>query len=146
MNKTTFKVALKRVEIYHVEVSAEGYSEAIEAAAKKATLTHCEPVETFFSPYEVQQTGEPWVHVSWYDLHGPGDVVVGTRAIGNRFTAAEVDLIHTRLQSLGLKIEDSWNGSGTDTVSFRCSGRVGTNQFTKEQKNILNAPRPEDLG
>lgn len=139
---TTFKVVMRRIEAFEVEVTATDYSDAISVAQNRF---HELPAKRLEKPYwqnlEVVQTGEPWVDVYWYDLHGPGDIVVGKRSIGNEFTAEDVELLDRRLRSLGLTVLDNWNGEGCDTVSFRCGGRKGREAFTAEQQAVLNAPR-----
>ena len=88
-----------------------------------------------------RQLGEPWVYTSgWYDLHGPGPVVVFQRAVGNAFTEREVEVLGERLNTLGLNVEDHWNGVGCGQVSFRCGGRNGDDDMTDEQIAELTAP------
>lgn len=85
--------------------------------------------------------GEPWVTGGWYDLHEVGDVVVCERAYGNGFTEEEVQLLQERLEEMGLTVVESWNGAGSDTVSFRCTGRQRPRPMTKAQQRALCAPR-----
>lgn len=97
-----------------------------------------------------KQLGEPWVLPfgggPWYDLHGPGDVMVFERSTGNSFTADDVALLKRRIESLGLGVPDSWNGAGCNQVSYRCTGRKGTKQMTKKQTAMLLAPREGNDG
>lgn len=76
------------------------------------------------------QHGEPWVHSlsrkGWYDLHGrtPGhDVVVINRAYGHTFTEEDVTLLRDRLNAMGYKVAEHWNGARCGTVSIKCEGR-----------------------
>ena len=135
-------IAVRQQRHYKIEVEADSY----EAALNAGYIAAQEPNSTEFKYLAdpIQQLGEPWLKFGeWYDLHGPGDVIVCERAIGNAFTKSDIDIIRSRLESLGLKVVDAWNGDGCSTSSFRCTGRVGTKQFTDEQLKILHAPRPE---
>ena len=91
----------------------------------------------------LKQLGEPWVRSGgWWDHHRT-DVIICKRSMGNSFTAAEVRLLRGRLQLLGLKVEEHWNGEGSGTVSFRCSGREGTEPMSAEHIAKLVAPLPK---
>lgn len=74
----------------------------------------------------------PFVRGGWYDLHGPGDVIVFSPKSGHRFTQRGIDLLAERLVGVGLTIVARWNGAGCDTVSFRCAGRTGTERRLPE--------------
>ncbi|MFL5302730.1 MAG: hypothetical protein ACJ79R_20560 [Anaeromyxobacteraceae bacterium] len=91
----------------------------------------------------MRQIDGPWLEsIDWYDPHGPGGVIVGKCTLGNSFSAGDVELLRARLEALGLKPEEHWNGEGSGSVSFRCVGRRGTARLSKKQTAILCAPRP----
>ncbi len=72
--------------------------------------------------------------VFWYDLHGPGDVILveGVRPL----TAQDLIPIEKRLHTLGLTVVDSWN-TLCCTPSLRVTGRKGGAAFTKEEELFL---------
>lgn len=87
------------------------------------------------------QLGEPWIDsCGWFDLHEPGDVFCFNRALGNQFCPSDIQLLTKRLATLGFRVVDSWN-TNSGCVSFRCEGRIGTDQITSEQRAMLEAPR-----
>lgn len=137
-------VSVKRVVSYYVEVEANG-SGAAEQVAMELDVDSSQQrgaSKRTTSAEARRRLGEPWVKMSWYDLHEPGDVVVGQRSFGNRFSVDDLRVLRERLETLGLKVVDSWNGLGCDTVSFRCAGRKGTKPFTTAEREALEAPRP----
>jgi len=92
----------------------------------------------------LSQEGEPWASGGWYDLHGPGDVIVIERAHGHCFTARDIELLTRRLTALGLRVLEHWNGEGTRTVTFRCSGRQDNGPMSAPHAAALLAPRPDE--
>ena len=91
----------------------------------------------------MQRDPHPWLNfICWYDLHGPGDVIVAEPATGHLFTENDITIIKQRLSALNLTVEDHWNGAGSRTASFKCSGRIGEEGFADEQLAFLNADRP----
>lgn len=132
-------VEVKKVTRYEIEVDADGYFEAMKAARETSSP---ESAKHHISTDPIRQLGEPWARSQgWYDLHEKDDIVVVETAFGNSFTEADVDLLHKRLVAMGFPPVDSWNGTGCQTVSFRCSGRKGGADFTPEQQAALVAPR-----
>lgn len=128
-----------------VEFEASNDSEAWEISGEKARTharTHAPPGFRV-TVSNLRQTGEPWVRGDWYDLHGPGDVMVFWTAMGNGFLATDRELLATRLRAEGFTIEDAWNGGeGSSSVSFRVSNRAPNNpMLTDEQKARICAPR-----
>lgn len=140
--RSKWRLRLTVSYVQEVVVNADGYVDARDEAEKlRPTL---DPDQCTYRADPLERLGEPWVNGRWYDLHGPGDVVVCERSFGNVFTEQEVDLLWNRLTSLGLEVTDRWNGIGTGSVSFRCKGRLGTEPFTEQEVRDLCAPRKED--
>lgn len=127
-------------------VRAQSYEDAM-AVGERAIVESIVPWEHRVRVDVKAQNGEPWVYFynsedGWYDLHGPGDIIVMERALGHTFTQYDVDVLRERIESIGLTVASGWNGEGCDTVSFRCQGRPnGKDPLTAEQKAILTAPR-----
>lgn len=141
-----YRLSLNAVK---TEVDADTYSEALTAAreAGEADAKSLGLTDVSIEADVIRQTGEPWVVAGigggpWYDLHGPGDVIVLSRAHGNAFTQAQVDLLGERLAAMGLAVVASWNGAGTNQVSFRCRGRDGEGPMSEEHVKALLAPIP----
>lgn len=142
----TWEAQIKITYISTIQVEGEDWSAATRAARHEveSRMTQYAGVveDNRRSNVEiVRQLGEPWVSVCWYDLHEPGDIIVAEPSYGNRFTKEEVLLLKNRIESLGLKVIDQWNGAGCDTCSYKCTGRVGTDQFSEDELKMLNAPR-----
>jgi hypothetical protein len=140
-----WEVRVTETRQWTVIVDAEDWLEATRVAVNEVDLT-LPPERRELDPDVRWQLGEPWVHCAyysgpWYDLHGPGDVIVLNPSYGNVFTDADVHLLQQRLEQVGLEVVDSWNGTGCDTVSFQCSGRDGIKNMTPEHRAILLAPR-----
>lgn len=86
----------------------------------------------------------PWVSGGWYDLHGPGDVMCFEPALGNKFQEGDRELLERRINDCGYEVVDRWNGTpGTDTVSFKCAKREGTERLPTHHLHHITAPRPE---
>jgi hypothetical protein len=128
-------VEIRKTYTWRVKVQAKDYGDSKYKAEKIANPPCAAEIDTVCHP--IMQLGEPWVSGGWYDLHGPGDVVVMNRAYGNLFTLNEINLIIWRLEKLGLQVVDSWNITNSSQASFRCKGRKGTKQFTKKQLRFL---------
>ena len=143
--RDTIRYLIKVVhrKVTTVEVEAEDPI----AAAQKARLFKATDGHVLDS-YEVDAEiirviGEPWASTwGWYDLHGPGDVIVITRAYGNLFTGRDIALLKRRIGRLGLRVCEYWNGEGRSTVSFRATGRKGKKPMSAAQIRSLVAPRP----
>lgn len=148
-----WKVRVRRIETSVVEVEADDYFDAA-SMAKGLVCGATLPLGTDVVQISdgslvdadadvIAQLGEPWVAFptggGWYS--SADDVVVLKRAVGNRFTAEDVALLQSRIESTGLEVIDSWNGDGYSTVSFRCKGRLGTEDMSAEHEAIILAPR-----
>lgn len=129
-----------------VEVEANDWSSARDAAFAKVQESPHALGSVWFDtrPQGVIQLGEPWAKsYGWYMDGGvPSDIIVAQRSCGNAFTAEDVLILRARIEALGFGVVDSWNGAGTDTVSFRCTGRKGFTDLTAKQIAALVAPRP----
>lgn len=135
-------------------VVVEGGDSAYEAAERAQLPGSSVQVKKEERRTPVMQLGEPWLRTAeWPDLHGPDDVVVFETAFGRVFSRLDLVVLQERLESLGLRVLDRWNGGssgsrgrweGYETVSFKCAGRVGTDPFTPEQQSVLTAPRSSD--
>ena len=136
-----FQVVVTRIQRIPVEVDVDDYKNLTDAAIEAAE--EVPPGGKFHVCYDTaKQIGEPWARsYGWYDLHGPGDVIVVERAIGNPFSQDDVDLLKNRLTAIGFPVRDSWNGAGASTVSFKVSGRKTTKPMSKKHLAILLAPR-----
>lgn len=139
--KWRVRVATKYV--HEVEVEAKDWGDARMVASQMLPPTD-EP--HYIDTDVLLQLGEPWVSGGWVRLHSVKDVAVFDRAHGHKFTGQDVAILKIRLESLGLTVTDSWNGKGTNTVSFRCKGRQGVRQFTSEQLAMICCPRSDDDG
>lgn len=133
-----WRVQIELTRRFEVEVEAENSSEAYTVAREQneaeGHAIDCDVLE---------QLGEPWLRSAyWYDLHGPADIVVAEPSFGHKFSFPDIALLKSRLEALGLEVFDSWNGGGCTTVSFRCRGRIGADDFTDEQRAAICAPRP----
>jgi len=150
------KYVVKVTETTTWLVVVEGGDSAYEAADRAQLPGSSVQVKKEEQRTPVMQLGEPWLRTAeWYDLHEPGDVVVFETAFGRGFSRLDLVVLQDRLESLGLRVLDRWNGGresatgrwlGVQTVSFRCDGRVGTDPFTPEQQAVLTAPRPNPDG
>jgi hypothetical protein len=139
--RSKWRLRLTVSYVQEVVVDAYGYVDAIDEAEQlRPTL---DPDRCTYRAEPLERLGEPWAVVGWYDLHGPGDVVLCSRSFGNVFTEQEVELLQNRLTSLGLEVTERWNGTGFGSVSFRCKGRLGTEPFTEQEVRDLCAPRKE---
>lgn len=136
----TRRVSVRREFV--VEAGSE--TEARQLAEKRMAL-RVEPapgaeLSVSFDSHSITQLNGPWVYGGWYDLHGPDEIVVFTPAPGNFWRKGDVPLLRRRLERIGLKIVDSWNGNLNGTsVSFRCKGRKGTKPMTKAQMAVIQA-------
>lgn len=144
-----WRVDIKRTLRTTVEVEAPDYSAARQAAYKLACRPEADWPAGFVAEGQSdvrQQLGEPWCSSwkhGWYDLHGPGDVVVVEAALGNRFTQADIDLLRARVEATGCTVIDSWNGAGCDTVSFQCGWSGKTERpDTRTKGNYDPSTRP----
>jgi hypothetical protein len=93
----------------------------------------------------LKQMGEPWVTGGqWYCDRDerPSDVIVFERSLGNYFTKKDIELLHCRITAQGLCVTSSWNGEGCTSVSFKVSGRNGTELIPRNVRQALCAPRP----
>lgn len=138
--KYRVQVSIRRYVTVEVEVPDYEHMYAAAIAAAKADTTV--PLEYATVAGSTVQLSEPWVNTcGWYDLHGPENIIVIERAIGNAFTVEDILLLRRRLKQIDLKVEEHWNGAGCGTVSFRCSGRVGARKMSKADIDVLIAPR-----
>ncbi len=133
-----FMVQLVETRTWVGEVEAGDLS-STRAAANALIGMEC--TTTMCDAKVLRQLDEPWVNVCWYDLHGPGDVLLLRRAYGNTFDQRDIDLLRERLVAVGLTYEEDWNGAGCSSVSFRMSGRRGADPLTPEQVAFITAPR-----
>lgn len=137
-----WQARVRQITTYVLEVEADSYGDAQDAADGAAQHDPPQGSEVTFEVDVRRQLGEPWLpRICWYDLHGPGDVVVAERAFGNLFTKEECELLKTRLTQLGLEVVEWWNGVNCNSVSFRCTGRAGAAVFTPDELAMLKAPR-----
>jgi len=135
--KYSAKVSVTRR--YAVEVEAEDSSQARSLAIASAVdSTGGKVTDTGVS---LTQLGEPWAYSHGWCGGLPNDVIVVNRSLGNDFSHADIGLLKDRLIAMGLKVVDDWNGAGCSSVSFRCTGRKGTDKFTAEELAALLAPR-----
>lgn len=145
MKRYRVKVTQRRTVEVEVE-SPDVYSAQLDAIhlVGRKSLDEA-PLSSQVDFGTMRQLGEPWLHeCGWCDLHGPGDVFICRRSIGNRFTREDVELLKLRIaQVLRVVVVDDWNGAGCESVSVRCRGRSGVSQITKEQSAAISAPRPE---
>lgn len=138
----TWVMTITRKQFYKVTLQAEDSSAAWEAGINLVDDNPSLPHEVGYVRGRMAQLGEPWAYCcGWYDLHGPGKVIVVDRADGNAYTKEDIVILRQRLESIGLTVQDSWNGAGCGQVSFECTGRNGVDQLTTEQLAILLAPR-----
>lgn len=140
---TKWQVEVIERRRHTVIVEADSWTDADTAATNKVEDGHSSATRVDYDTRNHVQLGEPWAHsCGWYDLHGPGDVVVVDRSHGNFFTGNDIAILRARLADIGLPAVEHWNGEGCGTVSFRCRGRTSDAAFTKEQLDTLLAPRP----
>mgnify|MGYP001573839551 CR=1 FL=1 len=134
-----FKFKVKQWRYVDATVDANNLEHARECAAKQVACQVSTPFN--FDAQEPVQIDGPWVSsVGWYDLHGPEDLIVVERSVGNRFTQLEVDILKERLKAMKLQLADWWNGVDCSSISFRCRGRKSNRPMSKKQLAILLAP------
>jgi hypothetical protein len=88
---------------------------------------------------KIRQLGEPWCWAQCLErtaAHGGCTVVVVHRSAGNRLSEPDVQLLRRRIEAMGIRIMDAWNGAGLDHGSFKCE-----TEPTAEQLEQLCAPR-----
>ena len=143
-----YLVHVERKTSYTVEVEADGRTAAWRTAASAPIPSGVEPVievETF------RQLGEPWVY-GWsgdspenFYLGRPDGylstdaLLVFTRALGNRFTQEDVQLLLNRVASVVGEVDGHWNGAGTSGLSIQLKKPFG--KLTAEQVATIMAPR-----
>lgn len=143
-----------------ISVVADSWDDARQAAYEQAegALSASErQIDYAIDP--CQADGEPWVTMAGDYEGGTGyymddqrprrshDVIVFETAKGHRFTKADVALLRSRIEAIGLRVDENWNGwnderqIGYATVSFRIGNRVERTPLTREQMTALCAPR-----
>lgn len=132
-----------------VDADTEGgaWGAARDAAYRRARAEMTDERAGFIDHKVETIRGRLVASVRWYDLHGPGDVVLAEAVTGAVLSKSEADAIAKRLESLGLRVVDRWN-VGCEQTSFRCRGRKrkGTATFTAKQRDMLRGnTRVEDL-
>src|ERR1700681_4549724 len=107
----TWTAWVTKTERYPVTVHAETYLDAREAAQGIVPGDGDGAAEVTFRADNFVQTSEPWAYSNgWYDLHGPGNVIVVERAPGNLFTADDIHLLGLRIKAMDLVVVGCWNG------------------------------------
>lgn len=125
-----------------MEVEVPDYNHLYSAAIEAAKADTKVPFDYSTVAGSTVLLEGPWISThGWYDLHGPENIIVCERAIGNRYTADDIKLLRRRLKQIGLKVLEHWNGEGCGTVSFRCEGRKGSRKMSAEHIAVLIAPR-----
>lgn len=143
--KFRVKVTEKRSVSAVVEIEADSLDAAYDKAYSEVEL----PANGNDAYREVQileQTAGPWVYLKgnetgYYLDHQKSNrnVVVFETPKGHVFDAGQVGILQHRLESLGFKVRDSWNGAGHGSVSFSISNRVGKTPMTEAMKAYLVA-------
>lgn len=137
-----WKVRAERLSVSYLEVEADSSELAEGLARVEVSSPHYEwQTDKIYCQPQQHLSEDGWVSGGWYDLHGPGDVVVFNRSLGNVFTATEIILLQRRLCDIGLTVVDSWNGIDCNTVSFRCTGRRDTGPFDEHVTAFLTNRR-----
>lgn len=145
-----FKVHVKRTSFYNVEVEADSVGQA-ESFAQTAAIPSS--VKLSVTSDAFVQLGEPWLYGSSGALASVDnthrfrpdgyldtkDLLVFERALGNRFTRNDVDLLKARAEASIGPVAEHWNGEGYNALSIRMAVPFG--QLTDEQVARIMAPR-----
>jgi len=148
--KMTLKVSMT------MELEADSWSDAHTEAIRIAERCDVRPPDTdevgvsvtvardrSATHDKIRQLDEPWCWAEWVDpstsahgMHPPScGIVVVHRAVGNKLSEADVKLLRKRIETMGIRVMDAWNGAGLPSASFRCETSP-----TAEQLQQLCAP------
>jgi hypothetical protein len=153
--KARFKVRVRRIVSYDVDVEADTSGEA-EYAAGEAQIPERFRMSIEDLPQDIEtralcQVGEPWVY-GWsgespdnsYRGRPDGymdtkDLLVFRAPFGRAFSEQDVALLRERAASHVGVVAEHWNGAGTSSLSVRLTAPFG--QLSDEQVAAIMGPR-----
>jgi hypothetical protein len=142
LRKGKWRVSVRVFRSAEILVDADSYTEA-QALARQVSDEDVAGGTRTVSVGVNEEIEGPFVRGGWYDLHEVGDVVCFRGRYGHAFTAAEIQVLRTRLETTGLTVREHWNGEGCDRVSFRCSGRTDMNEDARLPESVYEDVKEE---